>query len=934
VCAKEGGIAICFATFVPIFVSIRIMATLRTIIFHCLLPTFLVVFGILRANATHIYGGDLVYQHLGNNVYQVTLTVYRDCDPSTNVNGTGFDPIVSIGIFNAGNNSFVQELSIPLSNSDIETLDLALQNPCFTVPPNVCVERAVYQANVTLPFTATGYVLTYQRCCRNLSIDNLNQSQQNLSGMTLTTQIPGTSLVAVQNSSPAFVSTPPTALCLNAPFIYSSEAIDPDGDELVYSFCTPLDGADQNNPAPAPPAAPPYTNNTWSPGFSTNYPITSNPAFQINPSTGLVTGTATQIGTYALAICVEEYRNGVLINTIRRDYQFNVNMCNPNTGANPGIANTGNGQQTDFCSGLEVGFVNNSINADSYHWDFGVPSLSNDTSNVFEPTFIYNDPGVYTVTLVTNPGWECADTATVVYTAIETFIPDIQTPVVSCINDQVLYTFDHGLVSGLFTDDVTFQWSIDNNVSTVFSTNEYPTNIYLDSNITTYNISLSINNAGCIGTQNFSFDNVPEPIAIIDPQTDPCGGFTINFTQSSINADNYLWNFGTPNSPTSTDAATFYNYPNSGSFNVMLIAGAPSTCPDTAYTTVSVFDDLNPDFINPGPVCFNGHNLAFTALGWNQPNAVINWDFGTLANTPNSSNITVNGIQYPSPAYYPVTLTISENGCTESITKDVWVVQDPEVSFSVLPPDGCPGTYVKFDATAISETPVFFIWNLGDDITSTQPDPLQLYENPGTFDVSMHAYTTSGCVADIYVNLNDAVTIHPAPTSGFLIQPDIITIDDPTVMVLDSTGTGISCTYQFSDGGTLEGFDGTYTFTEFGRQSITQIITNEFGCTSTAIGYINIGGTVFFLPNSFTPDYDGINDAWLPSAIGVAEYNVRIYDRWGELIFESNDVSEPWMGNRKGSQYFVQDGIYNYVITYEDLIGQTTQLKGNIILAR
>jgi gliding motility-associated-like protein len=241
---------------------------------------------------------------------------------------------------------------------------------------------------------------------------------------------------------------------------------------------------------------------------------------------------------------------------------------------------------------------------------------------------------------------------------------------------------------------------------------------------------------------------------------------------------------------------------------------------------------------------------------------------------------------------------------------------------------------VKFDATATAETPVFFIWNLGDDITSTQPDPLQLYENPGTYNVSMHAYTTSGCVADIHINLNDAVTIHPAPTSGFIVQPDIITIDDPTVYVIDSTGTGVTCIYQFSDGGSFEGFQGNHTFSEFGRQSITQIITNEFGCTSTATGFINIGGTVFFLPNSFTPDSDGINDAWLPSAIGVAEYNVRIYDRWGELFFESNDVKEPWQGNKRGSQYFVQDGIYNYIVTYQDLIGKTTQLKGNIIIAR
>ncbi len=907
----------------------------------------LMICSAINAHATHIYGGDITYQHLGNSTYTITLTVYRDANPNTNINGTGFDPVASVGIFYGGTFAYFSELTMALSSEGTTSLSPSLDNPCFTVPPDVDVEKAVYQQDILLPFNAEGYILSYQRCCRNPNIININQSQQNLSGMTITTRVPGTNLVAIQNSSPSFVSTPPVALCLNAPFFYSSAAIDPDGDQLVYSFCTPLDGADQNNPAPAPPAPPPYTNNMWAPGFSTNYPITSNPGFQIDSNTGMVTGTATQMGTFALAICVDEYRNGVLINTIRRDYMFSINLCNPNTGANIAIDETagsgggsggggGNGstQQTDFCLGLEVGFINNSINSETFHWDFGVLGMTDDTSSAPNPTFTYIDPGVYTVTLVTNPGWECADTATVIYTAIETFTPDIQTPVVTCVDDEVLYSFDHGLVSGLFPGGVTFEWAIDNNTSTVFSTNEFPNEIYLDSNLTTYNISLSIDNAGCIGTQNFTFDNIPEPTAIIDPQTDPCGGFTINFTQSSLNASNYLWDFGAPNSPTNSDPATFYNYPNTGNYNIMLIAAAPSTCPDTAYGTVSVFEDLDPDFVNPGPVCFNGHNLSFSALGWTQSNAVIDWNFGTMASTPNSSNISVNGIQYPSPAYYPVTLTISENGCTESITKDVWVVQDPEVNFTVLPPDGCPGTYVKFDATANAETPVFFIWNLGDDITSTQPDPLQLYENPGTYNVSMHAYTTSGCVSDIYINLNDAVTIHPAPTSGFIIEPDIISIEDPTVSVMDSTGTGVTCIYQFSDGGSLEGFDGSYTFTEFGRQSITQIITNEFGCTSTAKGYINIGGTVFFLPNSFTPDFDGINDAWLPSAIGVAQYNVRIYDRWGELIFESNDVKEPWQGNKKGSEYFVQNGIYNYIVTYQDLIGKTTQLKGNIIISR
>lgn len=883
------------------------------------------------AQATHIYGGDLTYTYLGNNVYSIRLFVYRDCGP-TNVNGTDFDPTVSIGIFNS-NGSLYQELQIDLQSTNVETLPSDLANPCYTVPPSVCVEKALYQKTVTLPFNAQGYTLAYQRCCRNTSIDNLVQNQNNLAGMTLTTQVPGTNLVSAQNNSAAFVSLPPTSLCLNAPFFYSAQAIDPDGDQLVYSFCTPLDGADQTNPAPTPPSAPPYSNNTWSPGFSASNPITSNPAFTINSSTGYITGTATQLGTYAIAICVAEYRNGVLINTIRRDYQLNVNLCDPNTSAGAGVSGMG-GVQTNFCMGLAVDFVNNSVNANTYHWDFGVPLTNTDTSNTFEPSYTYEQPGTYHVTLISNPGWPCADTASVVYTAIETFTPDIQTPVSSCLNGQVVYNFDHGLNSDLFPNAVIFDWTFDLGSNPPSSSLAYPSFIYLDPSINTYSVTLAIDNQGCIGTQTITFDNQPQPEVSINPQTEFCSGLNIAFTQTSSNTTNYYWNFGVPSvNATSSLINPNYFFPSEGQYTVMLVGSAPGTCADTAYSTIQVYADLSPTFQSPGPVCFTGHSLTFEAAGYSTPNPIATWDFGSNANTSSSNNLSISGIEFYAAGTYPVTLTIEENGCTASVTQNVWIVEDPSIDWEFTPQDACPGTYIRMYAHPTAETTMYYTWTVGG-ATFNEENPSLYCENPGIYSASLHAYTLTGCVADIQVFTDTAFIIHPAPTAGFVISPNIVSIDNPSISIADSSFGATSCIYYTSDGGVIQGFDGQHTFTEFGQQSVEQQLENEYGCKSSATAYVNIGGTIVFVPNAFTPDNDGINDAWRPEMIGVAEYRLEIYNRWGDQIFVTTNPNEYWMGNDQGGQQYAPNGTYEYRIYFKDELLKPTLLKGNIIILR
>lgn len=288
------------------------------------------VLGSPWAMATHLVGGDFSYVHLGGDDYEITLTVYRDCSPA-NSNGTYFDDMVAIGLWNGeGTIGPNDVLTIPLQTNNVSEVPVEMGNPCGTPPPDLCIDQAVYQTIVELPGNPYGWDLVYQRCCRNPTIVNLDDfgGAEN-AGMTLQIHIPGTDITTESNSSPAFQELPPVAMCTDLPFVWNHAALDPDGDELVYSLCAPKQGGDAANAVPNPPSTPPYVDVPYLAGFSWDNPMTADPVLAIDPVTGLLTCTPTAVGQYAIGICVEEYRDGVLLSTVTRDFQFNVTTCEP-----------------------------------------------------------------------------------------------------------------------------------------------------------------------------------------------------------------------------------------------------------------------------------------------------------------------------------------------------------------------------------------------------------------------------------------------------------------------------------------------------------------------------------------------------------------------------------------------------------------------------
>ena len=163
-----------------------------------LLSVFVFLFSV-SSFASHLIGGEIYYAHTSGNNYTVTLKIFRDCGPA-NINGTDFDPAVSIGIFTS-NNVLFTELSINLISTNVTNIPVTLNNPCFVLPPDICVEQAIYTGSVILPPTPGGYNIVHQRCCFQPSIDNLTSPQSQ--GVSYVAHVPGSDELPVgYNSSP------------------------------------------------------------------------------------------------------------------------------------------------------------------------------------------------------------------------------------------------------------------------------------------------------------------------------------------------------------------------------------------------------------------------------------------------------------------------------------------------------------------------------------------------------------------------------------------------------------------------------------------------------------------------------------------------------------------------------------------------------------
>jgi len=287
----------------------------------------------------HIVGGDITYRIVSSTATDVTIEVFFTMYRDETGGGADFDLDARIGIYRGLGSSWTYITERRVDPTNIQLVEIIATDPCAEVQDEIVIESAVYSFEITLDRIQENYLIAYQRCCRNDDIDNLINSGD--TGAAFVLEIFPAAFVS-ESSSPVFNFPPPNIVCANFPVVYDNSATDPDGDEIIYSFCTPLtaggtDGSGGQNTGdpnsctgvrPAPPdCIPPFDPVTFIPGASGSAPVPGAPGLSINSTTGIVTGQPSTLGLYVLTVCVQEYRDGELLSIVRQDYQINVGIC-------------------------------------------------------------------------------------------------------------------------------------------------------------------------------------------------------------------------------------------------------------------------------------------------------------------------------------------------------------------------------------------------------------------------------------------------------------------------------------------------------------------------------------------------------------------------------------------------------------------------------
>jgi len=839
--------------------------------------------------ASHLTGGKITYRYLGLNKYEITLSVYRDC--GSGIFTTPFDNPAFISIFDKSNNNLVYNNGLALKS--VSVVPVTVANPCFIPPAGICLDIGVYVDTVQLSPNTIGYTIAYQRCCRNISISNIVVSASDV--MTLTTDIP-----PQINNTPKFINSPPIFICLTDTFNYSFASTDSDGDILKYNLCSPLIGSTGMNLTLNPASPPPYNPIFWLASNTATNPIPNSGGITLNQNTGQLKFKPSLLGQFAIGICVEEYRNNVLINTNRLELQFNIVMCYL-TSSIPTASN--------LCQGLTIPFQNASSNANAFHWNFGDLSTLADTSNQYNSSYTYPNYGTYTVSLIvynTAYGF-CKDSSKKVINVHPLLSPTLQPTYSSCFKNNNL-NFN---VGGSFDPSANFNWNFTANSNSI-------NNLINNTNAqfttpSTKTISVIVNQFGCKDTLQaiVSFTN---PIPQLSKYDLNCNEKNLTFTNSSFNSTNYFWNFGDPttNADTSYQAMPTYTYSNYGNYLITLIA-YDGICCDTLKDTIHVFPKLQLNFFNSIiPQCLKNNSFNFTPSGAWSNNATFSWQFGDQPNNFTSTLQNPSNIHFTSAGNHLIKYSVSENGCTKIAIANVLIHRSPKAISQLSDSIGCEPLLIKFKSVQDSLHPITNLWNINNTTyNDTTINYTFLYS--GLYSYNLVVKDSNNCT-DTISKIN-YIQVNPTPKVKHFVNPLQTSILFSQITFIDSTLINHNTYFSFGDEATSTKTLNVHTYQSAGQYSYQHIVYNQFGCADTTNGIIIIDDIANnYIPNIFTPNGDNANDVFKIKGESITKSSMNIFNRWGTQMFETADALKGWDGINQNNNIMCDDGTYFYII--------------------
>ncbi|MCO5232521.1 MAG: PKD domain-containing protein [Chitinophagales bacterium] len=778
------------------------------------------------AFAEHLTGGEMKYQYIsslpGNKqIYAIVITIYRDALGY----GADFDNPLYLTRYDMDNYS-IKNTEVYLDRINVSTLPLNDLGSCARNIPNVRIEKAIYTTYDTVSINNYGYVYAHQRCCRPSNITNLyNPGEQ---GSTYSVYLTRPAMLA-KNSNAEFLQDPPLLVCIQSNFEYQFSATDKNSHQLKYYLCEPTIGGnnyDNDGIRPVTASSPPYSSVHYGNNYSSLQPFGQKVDVVLDSNSGILRFRPDRVGIYTVAVCIEELDSqNKSLGFTKRDIQFNVANCITASASAYIEANQPSEGVFATCRGREVSFKNNSTDAKTFYWDFGVKGLSNDTSTLKEPIYTYPDSGTYQVSLIINKGETCADTANITINIYPTLTPNFDFNIL-CENKPVSFK---STSTSTIDPIVKYTWlnkkdtlSQSQNVAHTFSgKGPFPIQLLVETKKGCQDTITKMVTLPAFSPSNFD---------IVGIQANAQDIYVVCNTQSKIsfknNASNNIPAIWKIDNKQFTDHSIDYTFSNIGDYYVQLILNPNTSCADTSSKWIKVTPLPSPSFTSP-PICLHTPQIlqntssisqgTINSYSWNIPNV------GTFSNiSPTFTFITAGT--------YNVTLkATSDMGCTASITQPIEVLKPSIVDFDYS--NICYKAPVYFEDKTISPYADIkkWTWTFDNSTIKNGKNTSYTFSSPDTHTVKLLVESSNGCKDSIIKQID----ISPAPIADFILDGDdlgnhkFVKCDDTYKINFSNTSLyNTSNSWIFDKYGTTKEVSPSFTFPDTGHYFV-QLIINE-----------------------------------------------------------------------------------------------------------
>jgi len=338
------------------------------------------------------------------------------------------------------------------------------------------------------------------------------------------------------------------------------------------------------------------------------------------------------------------------------------------------------------------------------------------------------------------------------------------------------------------------------------------------------------------------------------------------------------------------------------------------------------------------PICPGNGTLIYATVSGNTGPVTYQWT-NNLGTGPGGYWVVP-----AQPTTYVVTVS---NTCGTTVKDSVRINFNPPptVLIDVDTFKGCVPLTIQFSDLSVTGNPADPIdtwsWSFGDGATASTPNPSHTYTSTGTFSVVLNVTTGMGCT-----NSNAGapllVTVHPKPTAAFTVNSTHLDIPFDVLQCTNQSQGAVSYNWFFGDGANSTLVNPSHAYNSAGQFYVDLIATNAYGCKDTARVKVETNTTIV-IPTAFTPNQNSPsggyynqgsldNDIFFPYTSDVADYHFMIFNRWGELIFETHDFKQGWDGYYRGKT--CQEGVYAWKIDLKWNNGKTFNKVGDVTLLR